>query len=354
MNIIKWVQAKVILTCCLLWGIQGVISSQEAFRIMFYNVENLFDCRHDSLKNDYEFLPTGVNRWTPKRFNDKLTKIAKVIVASGDKQVPDLVGLCEVENEYCLTALTQYSPLREAGYRYVMTNSSDHRGIDVALLYQRATFKLLSNQSIRVPNEEIGRTPTRDILHVTGQLLSGDTLDLFVCHFPSRSGGEVASEPFRLLAALTLRQTIDSVMAIRLQPSVVIMGDFNDYPTNRSLKETLHARSTTEIIEPHGLYNLMYGRKGGTYRYKGEWGMLDQFIVSGTLLLPKSSSVNLLVEEPSRIRTTYNNAQVLRHPFLLEEDNVYGGDTPYRTYKGRKYHGGFSDHLPIILDLEYY
>ncbi|MGL5937548.1 MAG: endonuclease [Phocaeicola sp.] len=325
----------------LLLGGYGILFSQPNFRILFYNVENLFDCKHDSLKSDYEYLPTGVNRWTPKRFTDKLTKIAKVIVASGDKQVPDLVGMCEVENEYCLTGLTSYSPLREAGYRYVMTNSSDQRGIDVALLYQRATFKLLNHCSIRIPAEQLAHKPTRDILHVAGQLLSGDTLDLFVCHFPSRSGGEAKSEPFRLLAASTLLKAVDSIMSIRLFPSVVIMGDFNDYPSNRSLAEVLKASSPVQKPESHSLYNLMHVCQAGSYRYKGEWGILDQFIVSGSLLL----------DEPNRIGTSYDQVEIIAHPFLLEEDERYGGSSPFRTYKGRRYNGGYSDHLPIRLDL---
>lgn len=168
-------------------------------RVMFYNVENLFDCQHDTLKNDYEFLPDAPKGWTQARYHDKLARIAKVIIATGEENVPDLVGLCEVENDHCLKDLTENSPLREAGYRYVMTDSPDERGIDVALLYQRGTFKLVGKNCISVPYKEIERRPTRDILHVTGQVASGDTLDVFVCHMPSRAGGEEKSEPYRLL-----------------------------------------------------------------------------------------------------------------------------------------------------------
>lgn len=362
----------------LLWSGDAPLYAQEPFRILFYNVENLFDCRHDSLKNDTDFLPTGTYRWSPKRFKEKVTKIAKVIIAARGSQLPDLVGLCEVENDYCLTSLTQYSPLQQAGYRYVMTDSPDSRGIDVALLYQRSTFKLLTHRIIRLPHEEIGRGPTRDILHVTGQLLSGDSLDVFVCHFPSRSGGEVQSEPFRLLAARSLRQGVDSVMTHRLYPSVVIMGDFNDYPTNRSLEEVLQAHPLSSTIEPTKLYNLMHGRKGGTYRYKGAWGILDQFIVSGNLLLgtspqstteptmdsPLDSTLNQRVgadvlppslppNTPRNFTTSFEQVQILTFPFLLQEDDKYGGNSPFRTYHGRKYRGGFSDHLPICIDFSW-
>ncbi len=195
---------KTILFLCLCYLV-GVTYAQEPFRVMFYNVENLFDCQHDTLKNDYEFLPDAPKGWTQARYHDKLARIAKVIIATGEENVPDLVGLCEVENDHCLKDLTENSPLREAGYRYVMTDSPDERGIDVALLYQRGTFKLVGKNSLSVPYKEIERRPTRDILHVMGQVASGDTLDVFVCHMPSRAGGEEKSEPYRLFTAQILK-----------------------------------------------------------------------------------------------------------------------------------------------------
>lgn len=330
---------KICLLLCLC-ACLGTAFAQQPFRVMFYNVENLFDCQHDSLKNDHEFLPDSPKGWSLSRYNDKLAKIAKVIVATGqDEQVPDLVGLCEVENDHCLTDLTEHSPLREAGYRYVMTESPDQRGIDVALLYQRGSFKLLGKQPIRIPHEEVDLRPTRDILHVTGQVQSGDTLDVFVCHMPSRSGGEEKSEPFRLFTAQILNVAVDSVMQVRQHPNILIMGDFNDYPHNNSIAKVLGAVAPKQEIETRKLYNLMDGRQGGTYRYRGEWGILDQLIVSG----------HLLQGHPA-IRTSYDQARIVEHPFLLEEDDRYGGLTPSRTYWGKKYHGGFSDHLPVCVD----
>lgn len=326
----------VFVVCCTCLSVQA----QQQFRVMEYNVENLFDCRHDSLKNDKEFLPESPKGWSYNRYQDKLKKIAKVILAASHEQVPDLVGLCEVENEYCLDGLTRYSPLRDAGYCYVMTNSPDERGVDVALLYQPATFRLIGSQYISIPYKEINRRPTRDILHVTGRVVSGDTLDVFVCHMPSRSGGEVKSEPYRLFTARHLRQAADSVMRVRKTPHVIIMGDFNDYPSNRSIAEVLGAVKPGRKIQKTTLYNLMDGKEGGTYRYRGEWGILDHMIVNGMMLNKKS-----------RIRTNYKEARILTFPFLLEEDERYGGDTPYRTYWGKRYHGGYSDHLPIAVDL---
>ena len=316
-------------------------AQKSTLRVMEYNVENLFDCEHDSLKNDHEFLPDNPKGWTPGRYQEKLNNIAKVILAASSDQVPDLVGLCEVENAHCVNDLVHHSPLKEAAYEFAMTDSPDERGIDVVLLYQRATFKHIATECISVPYKKIDRRPTRDILHVSGQVLSGDTLDVFVVHLPSRSGGEAKSEPYRLFVADIIRHAADSVMACRMSPNVIIMGDFNDYPSNRSISEVLGAVKPGKKVNPTTLYNLMDGKPGGTYRYQGEWGTLDNILVSGHLL--KGSK---------RLRTSYDAARILSFPFLLEEDDKYGGDTPFRTYWGKRYHGGFSDHLPVLLELK--
>lgn len=321
--------------CCCLAG-----KAQQPFCIMEYNVENLFDCKHDSLKQDEEFLPGSLRRWTWKKYQDKVNKIGKVILAASDGQVPDIVGLCEVENEDCVTRLVRYSPLRDAAYRYVMTDSPDERGIDVALLYQPHTFRLISHRSVRIPSHH-SRRPTRDILHVTGKVVSGDTIDIFMCHFPSRSGGQKKSEPYRLLVASVLKADADSILSVRANPHLVIMGDFNDYPDNRSVREVLGASRPGRDVDSRSLYNLMDGKEGGTYRYKGEWGILDQMIVNGALLTGSAS-----------VHTSYEKACILDFPFLLEEDEQYGGDRPFRTYRGYRYHGGYSDHLPVMLRLQ--
>ena len=181
-----------------------------------------------------------MRHWNYSRYKKKLVDVARVITAIGEWSPPALVGLCEVENDTVLRDLTRRSPLKELSYRYVMTHSPDLRGIDVALLYQRDLFKLLSSRSISIPPLKQYR-PTRDLLHVSGLLLTGDTLDVFVCHLPSRSGGAKESESYRLYAAHILRMEVDSIMSIRSLPQVIIMGDFNDYPTNQSIQKILEA-----------------------------------------------------------------------------------------------------------------
>ena len=299
------------------------VSAQESFRVMFWNVENLFDTKDDPHKNDNEYLPESIRHWTFFRYWEKIRNLSKGIIASGEDYVPDLVGLCEVENDSCLYDLTRRSPLKEAGYRYVVTDSPDQRGIDVALLYQRGSFKLIQHQSVRIPSKQIKKSPTRDVLHVVGKVISGDSLDVFVVHLPSRRGGKAKSEQHRLLVAEILKQTVDSIMLVRQHPNVVIMGDFNDGPSGSVMK----------IFCSDGqLVNLMHGKKEGTYRYRGNWEILDQFLVSPNVYA--------------------KHTEILRCPFLLEEDEKYGGDKPFRTYNGMNYQGGFSDHLPIVLDLE--
>lgn len=317
--------------------------ADSPFRVMFWNVENLFDTQHDTLKNDKEFLPDALRHWNYHRYKTKLANIARVITAVGEWTPPALVGLCEVENDRVLRDLTRYSPLKEQGYRYVMTHSADERGIDVALLYQRDRFKLLSSSSFSPGLPTPQSRPTRDILHVSGQLLTGDTLDVLVVHLPSRSGGEKQSEPYRLFVAQKLKATADSLINTRSHPQLVIMGDFNDYPTNRSVTEVLKATTPPTQPESGRLYHLLacqaQSSDFGSYKYQGEWGLLDHLIVSGTLLQPQGNMF-----------TDAEHANVARLPFLLTKDEKYGDVQPFRTYYGMKYQGGYSDHLPVYVE----
>ncbi|WP_455590530.1 endonuclease/exonuclease/phosphatase family protein [Bacteroides sp.] len=321
-------------------------AQKGTFRVMFWNVENLFDTRHDSLKNDKEFLPDASRHWTYSRYKKKLANVARGITAVGGWTPPALVGLCEVENDNVLRDLTLYSPLKEQGYRYVMSHSADERGIDVALLYQPDRFKLISANSLFPGVPTFPSRPTRDILHVSGQLLTGDTLDLLVAHLPSRSGGAKQSEPYRLFVARKIKATADSLLSVRLHPKLIIMGDFNDYPTNQSVAKVLNATIPPAQIEPKKLYHLL-ARKAkatyfGSYKYRGKWGLLDHLIVSGTLLNPKE---NLFTNE--------EKANIARLPFLLTEDEKYGNVQPFRTYNGMKYQDGYSDHLPVYTDFQF-
>jgi len=319
------------------------VFGQANFRVMFYNTENFFDTFDDPHKNDNDYLPEGTMHWTQGRYQNKLNNIAKVITSAGEWDTPALVGLCEVENEKVVGDLTQYSPLRKMNYRYIITNSPDVRGINVALLFQRDKFKLLDYRqySIRFPYNT--RKRTRNILHATGQVSSRDTLDVFVCHFPSRRGGEDESEPDRLYVASILKAKADSVMRIRQNACILIMGDFNDEPSNPSISQMLHAQPVSNNIVRQNLYNLFASfekrKNTGSYKYQRQWNMLDQIIVSGNLLTGSRS-----------IKVLPQTASIFSRDFMLIDDKTYGGKRPKKTYHGRKHEGGFSDHLPVLVD----
>ena len=309
-------------------------ASARCFRVMEYNVENLFDCEHDTLKDDLQFTPSGSYEWTPGKYWRKLNAVARGIVlgATQDDEfhVPDIIGLCEVENDSVLHSLTRRSLLRGAGYEYVMTNSPDNRGIDVALLYQPLTFKLLNHYSLRIDTIADMR-PTRDILYVKGETFLGE-LNVFMVHFPSRSRGERATRPFRQEAMNRLCQSLDSICRQEPEAKILIMGDFNDYSDDKTLRQ-LHERSFVEVTSPERI-SFPPGIKG-TYRYQGLWGSLDHVFVSASLL------------------SSFRSSAIASHPSLVEYDSKYGGMRPYRFFRGPTIYGGYSDHLPILVEFSY-
>ncbi|MBO7437546.1 MAG: endonuclease [Bacteroidaceae bacterium] len=306
------------------------LCSQQSMTVMFMNTENLFDPEDDPLKDDDDYTPDGDYHWTKSRYWDKLDAVSKVIVAADEDQAPALVGLCEVENETVLKDLTSRSALREAGYRFVMTDSPDRRGIDVALMYRRTFFRLIGQESLRVNLKPYGGGATRDILHVTGVLDNHDTIDVYVCHWPSRYGGVEQSEPLRISAARRLRASADSVISVRRKPYIIIMGDLNEGPDDPAVRDVLAAG--------HELVTVMDKVDGGSYKYDGEWDKYDQFILS-------ESFTNGLG------CTELLGAEFMDLPFLLTDDDSYGGRKPFRTYNGRRYQGGYSDHLPIKMSI---
>lgn len=319
-----------------LFPLQAQEEEPVLFQVMSYNVENCFDTADNPDVADEEFLPSGERYWTEGRYYRKLQHIAQVIQSAGGWNTPALVGLCEVENDSVMHHLLTRTSLRQLDYRYCITHGQDRRGINVALLYQRDQFRWLGSEEIEITLPQKER-PTRNILHVWGEIQTSDTVDVFVCHMPSRSGGEIASRPKRLLAANRLRACVDSVLSMRTTPQCLIMGDFNDMPEDESLSVQLRAQAfPMDKFVSDQLYNLFYFGKG-SYKYKGEWNQLDHFIVNG-LLLDKKHSMHL-----------QENGNIIYKPgFLLTEDKTGRGMRPFRTYYGFKYEGGYSDHLPLL------
>lgn len=312
---------------------------------MFYNVENLFDTENDSLTNDDEFTPDGARFWTKKKYWEKLHHIATTIVAIGGWSPPDIIGLCEVENRQVLDDLCKKSELKNLNYSIIHKESPDKRGIDVALLYQKSTFVPLFYKALKVDFPFSPGSTTRDILYVCGKTKNHDTLHVFVNHWPSRWGGQLESESRRMQAANVLRSEIDSIFTENAKAKIVIMGDFNDYPENKSITDVLKAGANFDNIVSGELYNLSAFIKKttglGSLKYEGEWGILDQIIVSGGLLTAQTG-----------LRTSKENAYIFNADFLLTDDEAYAGKKNFRTYSGYTYLGGYSDHLPVLIDLE--
>lgn len=322
---------------------------KQQFRVMFYNVENLFDPFHDSLKNDYEFVGGGIKGWNWKKFERKLNNISKVIITAGGWRPPEIVAFSEVENRFVLIQLLKRTPLERFGYRIIHMESPDERGIDVGLIYMPDKFKEISHRSIPVISADT-LLKSRDILYVKG-ILKGyntkkgaDTIHLFVNHWPSRSGGPAITAYRRKAAAISLKPVIDSIFQAVADARIILTGDFNDEPTDESIKTHLDV-STSLGFSSNKLYNLMTPYVGkndtGTNKFRNQWGVIDQFIVSGILL-----------DDNSPIQVNDNKAEILAFPFLLQEDEKWSGTVPFRTYNGMKYLGGFSDHLPVLLTLK--
>ena len=306
-------------------GLMTLAMAAQAQQTVFVelNCENLFDTRHDEGKQDEEFTPEGTRRWTRTRYWRKLNAIGQEILSCSE-ELPALVALVEIENDTVVHDLTRRSLLRNAGYDYLISESPDVRGLDVALLYLPSRFRPLCYDALDVPPLP-GMRPTRQILYVQGEMQHGDTLHLFVVHAPSRYGGELETRPYRKQVINILIQALDTLT----KKNVIVAGDFNDYADSPSLT----------ALEEAGLMNVSTNAKGaagrakGTYRYRGEWHSIDHILLSPTL--------------SGRMDSIYINDAA----FLLEPDATYGGWKPRRTYNGYRYQRGFSDHLPLVLRL---
>lgn len=321
--------------------------TEERFRLVTYNVENLFDTCHNEGFDDRDFLPESERQWTGTRYWAKQGKLVRVLSAIGGDRPADMVALCEVESDSVVRDLCEYTRLKRLGYRYLVTSSRDNRGLDVALLYQPERFRPHSWHQITVEPPKGYSRYTRDILAVSGEIMTGDTLDVFVCHSPSRRGNNPSAERYRMKVMTRLRQLSDSICHVRRHPYVVITGDFNDeYPGN-SLKKALSVCPVPKHEAgsvPHELYILSHhlraeGDITGTYKYAGRWNQLDNVVVSGTFFSLDSS-----------FRARRNSCRIFAPGFLLVRDKSDGGFRPNRTYLGNFYSGGFSDHLPLYTD----
>jgi hypothetical protein len=317
-------------------GKKSAKPAKQPFVAMFYNVENLYDTQDDPKINDDEFTPAGKVPWTEERLQTKIDHTAQVITDIDSPGMPDLVGFAEVENKQVLEMLTSAPALSKTKYGIVHYDSPDERGIDVAMLYNPATFQVISSEPLKVVLP--GGDRTRDILYVKGKLNSGEILHVFINHWPSRREGTELSEPRRLAAAEDLRAKLDEVQKLEKSPNILILGDFNDEPSNKSIAVGLKAMSPAPEISSNNLYGLLYPQfeKGEGSLYYKDWDLFDQIIVSGNMLADKKG-----------LHTSVNDAAIFKADYLLFK-NKTGESRPNRTM-GDKYFGGYSDHLPVFV-----
>lgn len=339
---------KYLLTTLLTFLFWQETEAQQQFKVAvvaFYNVENLFDTINQPDVQDDEFTPQGELNYNGKVYLDKLQKLSTVISQIGTNFSPDgpaLLGVAEIENDTVLRDLAQMPLLKSRNYKWVHYNSPDTRGIDVALFYNPKYFTVDTSHSlfVELPGGAKDAYFTRDVLWVQGKF-DGETVHVYVNHWPSRRGGEERSAPGRAAAAGVVKRHMDSIMKKQPNAKVVIMGDLNDDPTSASLVEVLRARGKVAEVKSGGLFNPwmeLYKRGIGTLAYQDAWGLFDQIVISHAWL------------DKSQSGFFYHQPHVFRKEYMVENQGRFKG-YPMRTWDGSSYRGGYSDHFPTFLVL---
>ena len=310
----------------------------------FYNCENFYDTIDDPKIDDAEFLPNSEMQYGTGIYTDKVKRLAEVLSQIGQDISPDglsMFGVAEIENENVLNDLIAQPEFKGRHYKFVHYDSPDWRGVDVALIYNPKYLKVLTSYPLNVPlMEDSHPHPTRDVLWVQG-VYDGDTVNIYVNHWPSRRGGEEASAPNRALAAGVAKKHIDGLMAKNPNTKVILMGDLNDDPTSPSVTKVLGAVGDKDKVKESGLYNpwVKFIKNGlGTLAFDDSWNLFDQIMVSKAFLDQKQSGY------------FYSKAQIFQKDFMITQSGKYKG-YPLRTFSGTKYNHGYSDHFPTYIVL---
>ena len=323
-------------------------AQKKNFRVAlvgFYNLENLFDTIHTAGKNDYDFTPTGAYKYNSAVYFNKLYHLSEAISQIGIDKSPDglaLFGVAEVECASVLHDLTLTEKLKSRNYRYVHHEGPDTRGIDVGLVYNPKYFKLISSAPffVQLPLNGKDSYYTRDILYVKG-VFGGDTVHVFVNHWPSRVGGEQRSVSSRAAAAQVCKTRIDSILAINPLSKIMAMGDLNDDPTSASVAVTMNAKEKVEDVQLTDIYNpwtSLYKKGIGTLAYQDSWALFDQVMISGAWL------------DKNQKGFFFQNATVFNADFLIQKTGKFK-NYPKRTWDGITYNYGYSDHFPVFIIL---
>jgi len=318
--------------------------NHKTVSIGFYNLENLFDTIYDSeLLLNEEFTPKSPKQWTSDRYQQKLSNMAYVISNMATGVTPDgiaILGVCEVENRGVLEDLVMEESIKERNYQIIHFDSPDKRGIDVGLLYNPIYFEVTNSKSYYLGLPDDTSFFTRDQLIVSG-LSDGEKIHIIVNHWPSRRGGMEKSQHKRIAAGDLSRYIVDSLLVLDKDAKIIVMGDMNDDPDDVSVTRHLKAKGNREELKEHELYNPMFPLHTdsiGTLAYRKKWNLFDMVIVSQGLL------------GESNYEYKYYQAEVFDQPYLRQTEGDYAG-YPNRTYAGKYYLGGYSDHFPVYVYL---
>jgi len=314
--------------------------------VAFYNLENLYDTVNNPMVSDDEFVPSGAKHYNGEIYRDKLFKLATVLSDLGKSSASigaSLIGAAEIENDTVLYDLSKHFLLRNKQLKFIHYDSKDARGVDVALFYNPLYFNPTTAEClvVKLPGKSKESSTTRDILYVQG-ILAGETIHVYVNHWPSRRGGEERSAPAREAAALVCRNHINTIRSKDPHSKIIVMGDLNDNPTDKSIRNTLGATGNINQLKKQQFFNpweLHYQQGLGTLANRDVWGLFDQILVADTFL---DSTIGGL---------QFDESFIYSKPFMTETSGKFKG-YPMRTWDGNTYRGGFSDHFPTFITLK--
>ncbi|MBO5971720.1 MAG: endonuclease/exonuclease/phosphatase family protein [Alistipes sp.] len=336
---------KILMLCMALFAVATLWAQDKPYKVVFYNLENLFDLHDDPETHDEEFLPKGVKKWNAKKYQMKLTNMERVLfdIAAINRDYPIVIGVSEIENRSVLEDLISQPKLKGANYRICHYDSPDARGVDVAFLYRADVFKLQGSDNIKLVVDELPNFKTRDLVVMWGTI-EDEPFYFLVSHWPSRLGGKEASQFKRDACAKQIRGIKDSLLAANPATKVVVMGDFNDDATDASLVKTMGAKGKAEELVKGDFFNPYFQmlRAGyGTLAYQDAWNLFDNICVTENLVNAEDGKLRIIKGDKF-----YGN--IFTRPYMIQQEGQYKG-YPLRTFVTNNFQNGFSDHFPVYI-----
>ena len=321
--------------------------AQKPYKVVFYNLENLFDTINDPNKNDEEYLPEGARKWTTYRYNQKLENMSRVLfdIAAKDRNFPTVIGVSEIENRLVLEDLLATPKLAKANYRIVHYDSPDRRGVDCAFFYRPDKFKLEGSEAHNISFPGRPNFLTRDLVAMWGKI-EGEPFYFIVSHWPSRLGGKERSQYSRDFVAEKCKHICDSVHKANPATKVVIMGDFNDDATDKSVTHVLGAKGNIKKLDKNDMFNPFHDmlKAGyGTLAYRDSWNLFDNIVVSENLATASTGTLKIQKAEGSKF---YGN--IFISPYMIQKEGQYK-NYPLRSFVGSNFQNGYSDHFPVYI-----